>query len=58
MNACCFPTGSALDLAAPAVWAAGNPKVLKFMPQADIALLDPHFTPVPVTPSMAAVPNP
>ena len=45
-----FLAGSAaLSLAAPAVWAAGNPKVLKFVPQADIALLDPHFASALVT---------
>ena len=31
------------------VRAAGNPKLLKFIPQADIALLDPDFTPALVT---------
>src|SRR5712671_2960263 len=45
-----FLAGSAgLSLAAPAVWAAGDPKVLKFVPQADIALLDPHFSSALVT---------
>jgi peptide/nickel transport system substrate-binding protein len=45
-----FLAGSAgLSLAAPAVWAAGNPKLLKFVPQADIALLDPHFSSALVT---------
>ncbi len=45
-----FLAGSAgLTLAAPAVRAAGNPKVLKFVPQADIALLDPHFSSALVT---------
>src|ERR1700722_15014170 len=40
-----FLAGSAgLSLAAPAVWAAGNAKVLKFVPQADNALLGPHFS--------------
>ena len=42
-------TSAAATLAAPAVRAAGNPKVLKFAPQADIALLDPHFAPALVT---------
>jgi hypothetical protein len=36
---------AAAALAAPSVWAAGDPKLLKFVPQADIALLDPHFAP-------------
>ena len=40
---------AALTLAARAVRAAGNPKLLKFIPQADIALLDPDFTPALVT---------
>jgi peptide/nickel transport system substrate-binding protein len=40
---------AATALAAPAVWAAGDPKVLKFLPQADIALLDPHFASALVT---------
>ncbi len=40
---------AAVTLAAPAVRAAGNPRVLKFVPQADIALLDPHFAPALVT---------
>jgi peptide/nickel transport system substrate-binding protein len=45
-----FLAGSvATALAAPAVWAAGDPKLLKFVPQADIALLDPHFAPALVT---------
>ena len=45
-----FLAGSAgLTLAAPAVWASGNPKLLKFVPQADIALLDPHFSSALVT---------
>jgi peptide/nickel transport system substrate-binding protein len=45
-----FLAGSAaLTLAAPAVWAAGDPKLLKFVPQADIALLDPHFASALVT---------
>jgi peptide/nickel transport system substrate-binding protein len=45
-----FLTGlSAINLATPATWAKGNPKLLKFVPQADIALLDPHYTPVFVT---------
>jgi len=45
-----FLAGSAsVALAAPAVRAAGNPKVLKFVPQADIALLDPHFSSALVT---------
>jgi peptide/nickel transport system substrate-binding protein len=42
-------TSAAATLAAPAVRAAGDPKVLKFVPQADIALLDPHFAPALVT---------
>lgn len=42
-------TAAAATLATPAVRAAGNPKVLKFVPQADIALLDPHFAPALVT---------
>jgi peptide/nickel transport system substrate-binding protein len=45
-----FLAGStAVALAAPAVRAAGDPKVLKFVPQADIALLDPHFASALVT---------
>jgi peptide/nickel transport system substrate-binding protein len=45
-----FLAGStALTLAAPAVHAAGDPKLLKFVPQADIALLDPHFASALVT---------
>jgi len=40
---------AATTLAAPAVQAAGNPKLLKFIPQADIALLDPTFAPALVT---------
>lgn len=45
-----FLAGSAaLTLAAPSVRAASNPKLLKFIPQADIALLDPDFTPALVT---------
>jgi peptide/nickel transport system substrate-binding protein len=45
-----FLAGSgALTLTAPTVRAAGNPKVLKFVPHADDALLDPHFTPSLVT---------
>jgi peptide/nickel transport system substrate-binding protein len=45
-----FLAGStALTLAAPAVQAAGDPKLLKFVPQADIALLDPHFASALVT---------
>jgi peptide/nickel transport system substrate-binding protein len=40
---------AALFLAAPAVRAAGNPKVMKFIPQADLALLDPDFAPALVT---------
>jgi peptide/nickel transport system substrate-binding protein len=45
-----FLAGSAgLTLAAPAVWASGNAKLLKFVPQADIALLDPHFSSALVT---------
>ena len=45
-----FLAGSAATaLAAPAVWAAGDPKLLKFVPQSDIALLDPHLAPALVT---------
>jgi peptide/nickel transport system substrate-binding protein len=45
-----FLAGSAaLPLAAPAVWAASDTKLLKFVPQADIALLDPHFSSALVT---------
>ena len=45
-----FLAGSAaMSLAAPAVRAAGNPKVMKFIPQADLALLDPDFAPALVT---------
>ena len=45
-----FLAGSAaLTLAAPAVRAAGDTKLLKFIPQADIALLDPHFASALVT---------
>ncbi len=45
-----FLAGSAaMTLAAPAVWAAGDSKLLKFVPQADIALLDPHFASALVT---------
>jgi peptide/nickel transport system substrate-binding protein len=45
-----FMAGSAaLTLAAPTVRAAGDPKLLKFVPQADIALLDPHFASALVT---------
>jgi peptide/nickel transport system substrate-binding protein len=45
-----FLAGSAaLSLAAPAVQAASDPKLLKFVPQADIALLDPHFSSALVT---------
>ena len=44
-----FLAGSAATLAAPAAHAAGSPKTLKFVPQADIALLDPHFAPALVT---------
>src|SRR6201996_2626236 len=40
---------AAFALAAPAVRAAGDPKLLKFVPQADIALLDPHFASALVT---------
>jgi peptide/nickel transport system substrate-binding protein len=36
---------AAAALASPAVQAGGNPKLLKFIPQADIALLDPTFAP-------------
>jgi len=39
-----FLASSAAALAAPAVQAAGDSKLLKFVPQADIALLDPHFS--------------
>jgi len=42
-------TAAATVLAAPAVRAAGDPKLLKFIPQADIALLDPTFAPALVT---------
>jgi peptide/nickel transport system substrate-binding protein len=42
-------TAAATVLAAPAVRAAGGPKLLKFIPQADIALLDPTFAPALVT---------
>src|ERR1700733_4308524 len=45
-----FLAGSAaLPLAAPAVRAATESKLLKFVPQADIALLDPHFASALVT---------
>jgi len=45
-----FLAGSAATaLAAPAVWAAGDPKLLKFVPQADLALLDPDLAPALVT---------
>jgi peptide/nickel transport system substrate-binding protein len=45
-----FLTGSAVaTLAAPQVRAASDRKVLKFVPQADIALLDPHFASALVT---------
>ena len=45
-----FLAGSAATvLATPAVWAAGNAKLLKFVPQSDIALLDPHLAPALVT---------
>jgi peptide/nickel transport system substrate-binding protein len=45
-----FLAGSAATtLAVPAVRAAGDPKLLKFIPQADIALLDPTFAPALVT---------
>jgi peptide/nickel transport system substrate-binding protein len=44
-----FLAGSAATLAAPVVWAASDPKVLKFVPQADIALLDPHLAHALVT---------
>jgi peptide/nickel transport system substrate-binding protein len=40
---------AAMTLAAPSVWASGDPKLLKFVPQADIALLDPHFSSALVT---------
>ena len=41
-----FLAGSAASaLAAPAVRAAGDPKLLKFVPQSDIALLDPDLAP-------------
>ena len=36
-------------LAAPAVRAASSTTVLKYVPQADLALLDPCFTPALVT---------
>jgi peptide/nickel transport system substrate-binding protein len=42
-------TAAATVLAAPAVKAAGDPKLLRFIPQADIALLDPTFAPALVT---------
>jgi peptide/nickel transport system substrate-binding protein len=45
-----FLAGSVgFSLAAPAVRAASRPDVLKFVPQADIALLDPHFASALVT---------
>jgi len=45
-----FLAGSAATaLAAPSVWAASGPKLLKFVPQSDIALLDPHLAPALVT---------
>ena len=45
-----FLAGSAaVALAAPAVRAAGDSKLLKFVPQADIALLDPRFSSALVT---------
>lgn len=40
---------AAMTLAAPAVRAAVDPKPLKFIPQADTALLDPSFAPALVT---------
>ncbi len=40
---------ASLPLAAPTVRAANGPKLLKFVPQADIALLDPHFASALVT---------
>jgi len=40
---------TAATLATPAVRAAGDPRLLKFIPQADIALLDPTFAPALVT---------
>src|SRR3984885_10770271 len=41
-----FLAGSAATaLATPAVWGAGNPRLLKFVPQSDIALLDPDLAP-------------
>src|ERR1700754_270552 len=40
---------AAAILASPAVQAGGNPKLLKFIPHADIALLDPTFAPALVT---------
>ncbi|MEJ0016301.1 MAG: ABC transporter substrate-binding protein [Acetobacteraceae bacterium] len=42
-------SAAALSLAAPAVHAAGESRLLKFIPQADIALLDPHFASALVT---------
>jgi peptide/nickel transport system substrate-binding protein len=42
-------SAAAMALPAPAVRAASSPKVLKFVPQADLALLDPHFAPALVT---------
>ena len=43
-----FLAAGAATLAAPAVRAQGA-KVIKFAPQADLALLDPHFAPALVT---------
>jgi peptide/nickel transport system substrate-binding protein len=40
---------TAATLAAPAVRAADAQRPLKFIPQADLALLDPHFAPALVT---------
>ena len=40
---------AAIALAAPAVPAAGDPKLLQFIPQADIALLDQTFAPALAT---------
>ncbi len=39
----------AAALSAPTVRAAAKPKTLRFVPQADLALLDPSFTPALVT---------
>ena len=48
MNRRGFLAASAATLAAPAV-RAQPAKVIKFAPQADLALLDPHFAPALVT---------